>query len=341
MKKKILKLSYAALVGAVVMMSADSCKKKDDAPATNYNSPAEVLADLAPDMQSFTLDPTKDNVITGEDGTVISIPANAFLDKNGNPVQSTVTMDLKEILSLSDQLTSGVFAVSDGKLLSSGGEFYLKFSVGGQELSLADYKSIDVKIPTENVDPEMNVFTGSTVSNNPIENDFSGTKVNWQISPDSAMNDFATYKDPLDLEYNSMHKYIMTIYELYNNGWYNIDKVVNYEELDHDGKCVVVVSDNDDEEEIVLNFQFIYKNFNCVCGLNNTNVGVFINEANFTLYGYWVKNQTATLVVIGVGKKTKKLYYGKATVLITPGVTPQVQLSSISKEALSSALNDL
>jgi hypothetical protein len=339
MKKNILKLSYAALVGAIVMMSADSCKKRDDAPATNYNSPAEVLADLAPDMQSFTLDPTKDNVIKGEDGTVITIPANAFLDKNGNVVQGSVSMDLKEILSLSDQLTSGVFAVSDGKLLSSGGEFYLKFTAGGQELTLADYKSIDVVIPADNVDTTMTIFTGNNVVNNPIENDTSGSTVNWQLAPDSTMNDTATYKDPYDVYFETGY-YTTKIYELYSTGWYNIDHYVSYEELDQDGKCVVVVGDNDEEEEIVLNFQFIYKNFNSVCGLYPFSNDV-VNEANFTLNGYWVKNQTATLVVIGVGKKTKKLYFGKATVLITPGVTPQVNINSISKEALTSALNDL
>ena len=339
MKMNILKLSYAILVGAIVLTATESCNKKEDGPASNYNSPAEVLADLAPDVQTFTLDPTKDNVITGEDGTVITIPANAFLDKNGNPVQGAVTMDLKEILSLSDQLTSGAFAVSDGKLLSSGGELYLKFTVGGQELSLADNKSIDVKIPTENVDSTMTVFTGTTVSNNPSENDTSGTNVNWQMAPDSTMNDSATYKDPYDLFYET-NNYIMKIYELYNAGWYNIDQYVNYEELEHDGQCFVVVGDNDDKEEIALNFQFIYKNFNSVCGLYSFSNDV-VNEANYTLNGYWVKNQTASLVVIGVGKKSKKLYYGKTTVLLNPGVQPKVDIHSISKEALSSALNDL
>ncbi|MFZ9848149.1 MAG: hypothetical protein ACO3EE_08385 [Flavobacteriales bacterium] len=339
MKKNILKLSYAALVGAVVMMSADSCKKKDDAPATNYNSPAEVLADLAPDMQSFTLDPTKDNVVTGEDGTVIAIPANAFLDKNGNAVQGSVTMDLKEILSLGDQLTSGVFAVSDGKLLSSGGEFYLKFTAGGQELTLADYKSIDVKIPADNVDTTMNVFTGNNVVNIPTENDSSGSIVNWQQSPDTTYNDSASYGDPLGLFFIGQ-QYLLKINELYAKSWYNIDHYLKYDEYTYEGNCGVVVGDNEEGEEIVLDFQFVYKKFNSVCGLSSYYSNV-VSEANITLNGYWVKNQTATLVVIGVGKKTKKLYFGKATVLITPGVTPQIQLNSISKEALSSALNDL
>jgi hypothetical protein len=340
MKKDILKLSYVALASAMVIMGTQSCNKKDDGPATNYNSPAEVLADLAPDVQSFTLDVSKENVITGEDGTVITIPANAFVDANGNPVQGVVTMDLKEVLSLGDQFTSGAFAVSDGKLLNSGGEFYLKFTAGGQELTLADNKSIDVQIPTDNVDSNMTVYTGTTVSNNPLENDTSGSTVNWQVAVDTTTNDSATYKDPSEL-YFATEMYVMKIYELYQNGWYNVDYYANYDELLHDGKCSVVVADNKDDEEIELAFQFIYKGFNSVCTLYSWDKKTVVGEQNFELSGYWVKNQTPVLVVMGVGKKSKKLYFGKVSVQITEGVEAKVQLNSISKEALSQELDYL
>jgi hypothetical protein len=237
-------------------------------------------------------------------------------------------------------LTSGVFAVSNGKLLSSGGEFYLKFTAGGQELSLSDNKSIDVKIPADNVDSNMTVFIGTTVSNVVSENDTSGSNVNWQMAVDSTSKDSAKYVDPYELYYNT-NAYTMKIFELYSTGWYNIDYYVNYYEAEHEGQCSVVVGENEEDEEIALIFQFIYKNYNSVCSLYSFNGSTVLGEQKFTLNGYWVPNQTPSLIVLGVGKKTKKLYFGKTSVTITSGVHPKVQLQSYSKEALSQEVENL
>lgn len=339
MKKNFLKLSCLALIGAAVVMGTQSCNKDDNEAASKYNSPEEVLADLAPGMQSFSIDAGKETVITGADGTVITIPANAFVDANGNPVQGTVTMNLKEIMSLGDQLTSGFFAVSDGNLLISGGEFYLKFTAGGQELSLADNKLIDVKIPSNNIDTNMTVFTGDNVTKEAMENDTSGSVVNWELATDTTSKDTSA-NDYYEL-YCGTGEYIMKIGELYQTGWYNVDYYANYDDLLHEGKCSVVATDNEDNEEILLTFQFVYKDFNSVCGLYTFTNSTVVSEQKFSLNGYWVKNQKPTLVVIGVGKKSKKLYFGKTNVTIIEGVEAKVQLHSVSKETLSQELENL
>ncbi len=48
--------------------------------------------------------------------------------RNNNLVSGSVTVSLKEILSVKDVLFSGVFTESDGKLLASGGEFFFEIT---------------------------------------------------------------------------------------------------------------------------------------------------------------------------------------------------------------------
>jgi hypothetical protein len=82
-------------------------------------------------------------------GTQVLIPRNAFVDAQGNPVNGNVTIDYREFRDQVDILVSGIPMKYDsaGKVgdFESAGMFEMNASVNGQEVFLAEGKSIGVE----------------------------------------------------------------------------------------------------------------------------------------------------------------------------------------------------
>src|SRR6478609_3120165 len=67
--------------------------------AVNKLSPNDPYASTMVESQYFELDASKDTVIEGEKGTVIAIPAGAFLDEDGNVFKGKVQLEVAEASS--------------------------------------------------------------------------------------------------------------------------------------------------------------------------------------------------------------------------------------------------
>lgn len=87
--------------------------------------------------QTFTVDPKKNIVVKGEEGTVVTFPAYSFVFPNGAPVAGEVEIELEEFYSSSDLLAHGLTTMSDGQLIESGGTIYVNASSGGQRVQMA------------------------------------------------------------------------------------------------------------------------------------------------------------------------------------------------------------
>lgn len=105
--------------------------------------------------QLFEIDPTKDTVIETEGGLVFAIPANAFIHAK-NPV----TLEIREALTPMDIMKGGLSTTSDGQLLETGGMFYLNARDGEISLQIDPAKPIYANVPTNEVRPDMLLFTG-------------------------------------------------------------------------------------------------------------------------------------------------------------------------------------
>jgi mono/diheme cytochrome c family protein len=102
--------------------------------------------------QLFQINPAKENLIKGARGGLFTIPAGAF---DGT---EPVVIELKEIYSPIEILTSGLTTESNGELLESGGMFFINAKRNGDELELK--KQIDGSIPAENRNDSMKLFGG-------------------------------------------------------------------------------------------------------------------------------------------------------------------------------------
>ncbi|MFN0203424.1 MAG: hypothetical protein ACKVTZ_17995 [Bacteroidia bacterium] len=113
--------------------------------------------------QSFMMNnPQQQMKIVGAQGTEILIPANAFQDKNGNPVNEPVVITLREYYHLEDMLTANLNTqTDDGQLLETGGMIYVEAKTEkGEPLTIQKNQSLQLTMPVQNTLDSMQVFAG-------------------------------------------------------------------------------------------------------------------------------------------------------------------------------------
>lgn len=115
---------------------------------------------MAPEQQRSTIDPTVDNVIKGEKGTQIFIPANALRFKNGTTPTGKVNIELKEFFSISEFISNNLSTVSDSILLETSGMLYIAATADGKELVVDKDKSYAIAFPKTDTTKRMGLFYG-------------------------------------------------------------------------------------------------------------------------------------------------------------------------------------
>ena len=123
-----------------------SCKNKKENIASKYLN-AENLEE-----QLFTIDITKDTNLVTQQGLKIKIDANSI--EASTP---TVTIQVKEALTLAAMLKAGLTTQTENGILSSDGMFYLTT----KEKSIIN-KPLNIAVPTVAVDENMQLYKGDT-----------------------------------------------------------------------------------------------------------------------------------------------------------------------------------
>lgn len=116
-----------------------------------YEEPSQVFKVLAN---------TKTQVI-GKQGTIISVNPTSLVYENGQPLKGNVEMEveLKELKNQQQLLKTNAQTTSSGKLLVSGGAYFINMTSEGQQLKLKDGESLSVEFP-KNTSAEMYLFYG-------------------------------------------------------------------------------------------------------------------------------------------------------------------------------------
>ena len=126
-----------------------SCKDLE-----NLRNPLLPLFGVKP-SQYFTIDPLKDTILYGNEGTVLFFKAKSLLAKD------SVQVELKEYYSLADYVKSALPSVSNGKLLETGGTIYLDAKLKKnptQKVALNKAKGVGIDFTIGKSDDEMSVF---------------------------------------------------------------------------------------------------------------------------------------------------------------------------------------
>jgi len=155
-------------------------------PGNSANQPqGETFASLAAYLNSktvnaetFSINAGSPSTLNTAKGSVLYIPANAFIDQAGNLVTGNVDIKIKEIFSTADIMFSEVYPVAFNNVLNSGGEYFLEARQNNTVLRVDNGAFINLEIPAQALDPNMELFFGGADEN---------AAVNWE-PVDSAQN---------------------------------------------------------------------------------------------------------------------------------------------------------
>ncbi|HSC38048.1 MAG TPA: hypothetical protein VLD19_09265, partial [Chitinophagaceae bacterium] len=117
---------------------------------------------LEPPKQEFFIQNNHDTTLLAKEGTRLIIPAGAFVDKAGNVPRGTVKIVLTEFYNYDKMVAAGLGTSSNGQQLVSGGMLYITAGANGQELQIQPSVNVTIKMPTNNYDARMQLFTGIT-----------------------------------------------------------------------------------------------------------------------------------------------------------------------------------
>ncbi len=133
----------------------------------NVNPP---IKGIDVERTNYTINPQIENIVTYPSGTKILIPVNAFVDKEGNSINSSVTISYREFRDPVDFLVSGIPMKYDtaGEVTNfeSAGMFELTASCKDQPLNVAKGKTIDMNFATTSKDSSYNFYAFNDATGN-------------------------------------------------------------------------------------------------------------------------------------------------------------------------------
>jgi hypothetical protein len=151
---------FLALTAVFVLTSCGT-----DTPVnTDKENPSDVFTQIYTtdnlNTQTFTIDNNVDNIVTGNNGTIVRIYKNTFIDQDGKPASGKIEFKLIEALTPIDRVLGNLTTTFDNKPLETGGMIFLDATSGSKQLSIATDKSILIKMPTDSALTNMSVYEG-------------------------------------------------------------------------------------------------------------------------------------------------------------------------------------
>lgn len=231
MKKKSL---YYLLFTLSILFVINACTKGPETVKPSDNSFNNYFASQRNKSQKFTFNTNNDTVIVGNKGTKVYIGGQTLRTMSGQPVTGNVTVELKEVTELSDMILNNAPTVSNGQILTSGGEIYVSASQNGEQLTLANNASFFISVAAPNgTTDSMNVFTGRDSSGivvwTPVQADTVNSRV--IIPADSTQNrwDTSAYYQSVDWAIvNKVNEYVVKCTQF---GWINCDYFASYPDI--------------------------------------------------------------------------------------------------------------
>lgn len=144
-----------------------------DTSATNIDTtkaPISVAAAFKPindihknemKVQYFSVKADVPNVVKGIKGTVIHIEPGDLIGEKGTKIGKNLKVELVELTNQKALLSSGVQTMSDGRLLESGGAYYINITSDGEKVKLKPGKTLSVEFPKIS-NQQMELFYGQT-----------------------------------------------------------------------------------------------------------------------------------------------------------------------------------
>ncbi len=160
---KIKAFFLSAMLG---ILSCNNSQSPTPNPTTNETKNEQiaqqlnkVLAKYEQAPQKFNVSAQKPSSVKGKQGTVIFINPDDLMTTNGEAVSGSIEVELKELTNQKQLLNANATTSSNGKLLVSGGAYYINMSASGKPLKLKSGKTLSVEFPQITTE-KMGLFYG-------------------------------------------------------------------------------------------------------------------------------------------------------------------------------------
>lgn len=165
---------------------------RTDLPAQNEIGGTEwVQADSVLPTLVYTLHADQDEVVETPGGILISIPKGSLRQKNGAPLTGSYELEVKEALDATTIMKAGLSTWSDGRLLETGGMFYVNMRQNGENLQIPTDAGITVSVPKQENRSDMMLFDGVRTYNGEPHQFYTESNVTEELATDSV-----SYKIP-------------------------------------------------------------------------------------------------------------------------------------------------
>lgn len=148
--------------------SAKSEISLDDSKGVNSTNLDGLYTWVTPDKQIFDLNPGSSHTLECKNGTLIIVPKNAFIDKEGNTITEIVQLEVVEALNVADMLAYNLTTMNNDKVLQSGGMLYVQPRLNGEKVEIQADKPLHIEVPTQKIVPEMMAWKGVVDQNGDI-----------------------------------------------------------------------------------------------------------------------------------------------------------------------------
>ncbi len=117
-------------------------------------NPLTDFSELAPKAQFFDINAGNASIVESSRGAKFYFPGNCLRDKAGKLVTGKVNIKLIEYNNKADMIFSNVTAVSQDKILESGGMFFIEAIQNGESLKMDSFVGFKIMVPPTNGAPK-------------------------------------------------------------------------------------------------------------------------------------------------------------------------------------------
>ena len=214
------RFALLCVLTSLVLFSCNNKKNNNETPnAIALTAPPDtvnVLADEPVDIgaynagfikdatQHFTAPEKKIAVIRAKNGLKLTVNPSVLEKEDGAPVDGKINVSIIELTNSEDLFKSNAATVSNGRLLSSGGSYYIGMECNGQRLRIKNGKTLQVNFPVLRKD-EMELFYG--------ERD-ADSNMNWKSAGMHLQQQFEEISFTDSSRYNSNDNMPRTFFEI-------------------------------------------------------------------------------------------------------------------------------
>jgi hypothetical protein len=310
----------------------------DPTPVTYSSVQAFFEANRAP-SQTFTFDASVGGTFTTPQGTIVSIPANAFLTTYGAEVAGNVTVLFKDVYKKSDmvfnQLSTNMYM---GGPIKSAGMFYLKASQATQPLVIKRGNKITIKQPLNGlpIDTGMRALVAVNILSDTNNFATSNSASGWTTPPvdtsgGNPPRGFPPINSSAFLNFDASN-YVFSLYQMSSpvssGAWYNSDNPNFFSRYT--------------QTKLTLVPQATYQNYPISMFLVFSDVNAMVSVNRYSTnfyYQYAPLGQRCTAVAVSA--KDGKLFASFTPITIGIDMTVNFSLAETTADEFKAKLNGL